>query len=250
MTLQPRFAGGVYYLPVLLEPQTVDDLNLLARFLAAPSELPPKADLIIVLGSALPVNATYGAQLFHEGRAPFVLISGGIGHSTPLLWANLEEDGIEGEDRAEADIFHDLMVGRYQVPAEKILVESISTNCGSNAVQSKLLLDKTGLEPDSMILIQDPTMQRRTNASFQKSFPEARLFDAPPFIPTVTPSGLENEGWSFDRFLELVLGEFPRFAAYGPAGQGFITHVDVPDEVHSAWDRLAQSFPESVRTVG
>jgi uncharacterized SAM-binding protein YcdF (DUF218 family) len=221
---------------VLLELQTVDDLNLLARFLAAPTPLPNKADLIVVLGSALPVNATYGAQLFHQGLAPFVLISGGIGHSTPSLWANLEEEGIEGEDRAEADIFHDLMVGRYRVPPEKILVESVSTNCGSNAVQSKRLLDKVGLNPKSMVLIQDPTMQRRTQASFQNSFPEATLFNAPPFIPPVTANGL-------------ILGEIPRFAAYGPEGQGFIAHTDVPNEVHSAWQRLSETFPEMVRPL-
>jgi uncharacterized SAM-binding protein YcdF (DUF218 family) len=234
---------------VQLEPQTVEDLNLLARFLAAPNPLPTQADLIVVLGSALPVNATYGAQLFHQGIAPFVLISGGIGHSTPSLWANLEEEGIEGEDRAEADIFHDLMVGRYRVPAEKIMVESISTNCGSNAVQSKRLLDKIGLDPKSVILIQDPTMQRRTHASFQKSFPEANLFNAPPFIPAITPSGLENEGWSFDRFLELVLGEIPRFSAYGPQGQDSIVQVDIPQAVHTAWQRLTETFPEQVRPV-
>ncbi len=234
---------------MLLEPQTVDDLNLLARFLAAPDPLPSKADLIVVLGSALPVNATYGAQLFHQSLAPFVLISGGIGHSTPALWANLEEEGIEGEDRAEADIFHDLMVGRYQVPADKILVEAISTNCGSNAIQSKRLLDKVGLQPASMILIQDPTMQRRTHASFRNSFPEAALHNAPPFIPTVTTNGLDNEGWSFDRFLELLLGEIPRFAAYGPQGQGFIAQVDIPQEVNAAWHRLSQSFPDHIRGI-
>jgi hypothetical protein len=32
---------------------------------------------------------------------------------------------------------------------------------------------------------------------------------APPFVPVVTPTGLENEGWSFDRFLVFVLGEIP-----------------------------------------
>lgn len=232
-----------------LEPQTVEDLNLLARFLAAPNQLPTQADLIVVLGSALPVNATYGAQLFHAGIAPLVLISGGIGHSTPSLWANLEEEGIEGEDRAEADIFHDLMVGRYRVPAERIMVESISTNCGSNAVQSKTLLERIGLQPQSMILVQDPTMQRRTHASFEKSFPEANVFNAPPFIPTATPSGLENEGWSFDRFLELILGEIPRFSAYGPQGQDYIAQVNVPPAVHMAWQRLSETFPEHVRPV-
>lgn len=232
-----------------LESETVEDLNLLARFLAAPTPLPDRADLIVVLGSALPVNATYGAQLFHQGVAPFVLISGGIGHSTPLLWANLEEEGIEGEDRAEADVFHDLMVGRYRVPAEKILVESISTNCGSNAVQSERLLGKVGLQPKSIILVQDPTMQRRSQASFQRSFPNAEVFNAPPFIPSVTPTGLENEGWSFDRFLELTLGEIPRFALYGPMGQGFIAHVEVPEDVNAAWYRLSQTFPEHIRGI-
>jgi hypothetical protein len=39
---------------------------------------------------------------------------------------------------------------------------------------------------------------------------------APPFVPVATPTELENEGWSFDRFLVLVLGEIPTLAACGP----------------------------------
>lgn len=36
---------------------------------------------------------------------------------------------------------------------------------------------------------------------------------------------------------------------YGPAGAGFIAHVDVPAEVTAAWARLREAFPGSVRVA-
>lgn len=233
----------------MLDPQLADDLNLLSRFLAAPSELPAKVDLIVILGSALPVNATHGASLFHRGLADQILISGGIGHSTPLLWANLEDHDIDTDNRSEADIFHELLTAHYKVPEEKILVEFSSTNCGANATESKKLLDSLGIDPQSLILIQDPTMQLRSQASFAKSFPNAKLYNSPPFTPLITENRLAHEGWDFDRFIELVLGEIPRFEAYGPKGKGFIAHVDVPPEIRAAWLRLAETFPDQIRTA-
>lgn len=57
--------------------------------------------------------------------------------------------------------------------------------------------------------------------------------------------------WEVDRFISLLLGEIPRLRddanGYGPAGKGFIDHVDIPEEVEGAWTRLSQHYPHLLR---
>jgi hypothetical protein len=104
-----------------------------------------------------------------------------------------------------------------------------------------------------VILIQDPTMQIRTMASFDKVFqdqPKMNFFSVPPFVPRLRVNGIEGgvyATWSQNRFLQLVLGEIPRLAAYGPSGSGFISHVEVPSKITDAWARLQANFPDQVR---
>ncbi|MFF5076116.1 hypothetical protein ACFY36_03630 [Actinoplanes sp. NPDC000266] len=44
--------------------------------------------------------------------------------------------------------------------------------------------------------------------------------------------------WSMEHYTLLLMGEIPRMTDYGPSGRDFIAHVDVPDEVRSAFRRL------------
>ncbi|STD42197.1 Uncharacterised protein [Edwardsiella tarda] len=48
--------------------------------------------------------------------------------------------------------------------------------------------------------------------------------------------------------MSLLLGEIPRLRddaqGYGPRGRDFIAHVDLPDEVEAAFQRLASMLGE------
>lgn len=61
-------------------------------------------------------------------------------------------------------------------------------------------------------------------------------------VPGAAGSGL----WSIPRFLGLLMGEIPRLRdderGYGPAGKGFIAHVDIPADVEDAWRQLDASL--------
>ena len=50
--------------------------------------------------------------------------------------------------------------------------------------------------------------------------------------------------WNIDKYIELLMGEIPRLTdninGYGPQGKDFIAHVDIPQEVHSAYQYLYQ----------
>src|ERR1051325_2734412 len=87
------------------------------------------ADAILVLCSHDERVAERAAQLFHEGRAPLVIFSGGRGAITRSLW-----------DDPEAERFARIAVS-LGVPRENILTETQSTNTGENVAFTKKLLE-------------------------------------------------------------------------------------------------------------
>ncbi|MDH2692737.1 hypothetical protein QDX80_23695, partial [Escherichia coli] len=57
--------------------------------------------------------------------------------------------------------------------------------------------------------------------------------------------------WDVERYITLLMGEIPRLSddgdGYGPLGKNFIAHVDVPNEVKTAFLELKQEYTEMVR---
>ncbi|UNI16567.1 hypothetical protein JDV02_002993 [Purpureocillium takamizusanense] len=109
----------------------------------------------------------------------------------------------------------------------EVLLEDKSTNCGSNAVETKKLLAAHGVAcPRTVVVAQDPTMCRRTVASFAKVYgpdddeeeeegsgsathavPRPRIVGWPAFVPRVraavpadsrtrsqAPQGMQRDG--------------------------------------------------------
>ena len=226
------------------------DLQLLLDFLAPRDEGFDCAEVLVLLGSAHPCAAEYAARLNREKQFWHTVVSGGVGHSTVPLRAAIRRDAryryVRTEGRAEAEIFAQIL--RADGGFSRLIIERESTNCGENAIKTCDLLLSRGLRPRTLALIQDPTMQRRSAASFAAAFPGARIFCAPPFRPTPDSAPLYG---SRERLLDLALGEIPRLRddenGYGPRGRGFIAHVGIPREVEDAWARPAQKYPERVR---
>lgn len=240
--------------------QFASDLNLIARFLARRDiqleEAPiwdPEGVWIVLLGSSLPSTCGVAARAWADGWGKQIIVSGGIGHSSPDLWATVANDpqlgGIPVLDRPEADIFRDILVTRHGVPADLVAVENRSTNCGSNAVETRSMLDQLGIQPKRLLIIQDPTMQRRSHASFERAWEkvsEIEIVSYAPFIPelvldeagNLTFAGLGPEAWSLERFTSLVLGEVTRLrndeSGYGPRGRNYIGPVEIPEDVEAA----------------
>jgi uncharacterized SAM-binding protein YcdF (DUF218 family) len=205
-------------------------LNLLAQFLASRdasslAALPP-VDLLVLLGSGLVESVEVAAEAMRLGRAKELLISGGIGHSTPFLVNAVGNPSLSG--LSEAEIYRRLLLENHGIEAD--YVEDRSTNCGENALFSREL----GLHPRRVLLVQDPTMQRRSHATFEKVWLGPEFVSFAPFVPNA-----EGQPWGFDRFVSLLLGEIERLRddenGYGPRGRGFIAHVDIPPEVEQAY---------------
>jgi uncharacterized SAM-binding protein YcdF (DUF218 family) len=191
-----------------------------------------------------------------------MMIVGGVGHSTRYLAENISNSDrykdITVNGRAEADILKELIVKREDIEEDRIIIENKSTNCGSNAREALKMIKEGGKKPKTAILLQDPTMQLRTNASFKKEWGEKEtiFINYAPFIPLLKKVedsfeyiNKEIYGlWDMDRFISLVMGEIPRLRddenGYGPRGKDYIGHVDISEAVMSAYRRLAPSYGE------
>lgn len=256
-----------------------DAINKVSSFLANEEisnlETCPTVDCIIICVSALVFQAEwlFSALEARPSMTETLILVGGIGHSTKLLWDSIArhdkykalEIAIRGQP--EASVMETLLrsyfdVQKIESAGCRILIEDKSTNCGSNAIETRKVIEGAGLPtPKSCIIIQDPTMSLRTLASFQKAYgdcvdpPEFKC--CPLFIPTLTPSasGMQfandipsHNLWSMDRFLELVLGEIPRLRddkqGYGPNGKGFIGHIDMPSDVEDSWQFLKSKIKD------
>ena len=238
------------------------DLELVGRYLArrdlpsleaATSEAP--FDVLLLCGSGVAATVEVTARAFHDGIVRRILVTGGVGHSTPYLveavaahptWHDVPTAG-----RPEAAVIAEVLRRHLDVPAGAITTEEQATNCGENAELSLRLLPAHG----RLLLVQDPTMQRRTHASLDhhQRLRGSRLevVSQAPFVPVVRSDGVGDvagpPAWTLDRFASLALGEVSRLTddagGYGPRGTGFIDHVEVPGEVLAAAERLAQAFP-------
>lgn len=212
-----------------------------------------KVDILILLGNAIPYTIAVAYDAYKKGLCDKILISGGIGHSTELLRnaikTNFKYNNIETANRSEGDIFKDILVNYFNVPEDDILLENQSTNCGDNALKSIKLLDSLNIKYNSILLIQDPTMQLRSYASFSKYLENrnVNIINYAPFIPKLDDNmNFSNEDidgiWDINRYLNLISGEVPRLRddtkGYGPNGKNFIAHIDIPNDILKKYDEL------------
>jgi hypothetical protein len=244
-----------------------DDLTVLAGFLARRDEpaLTPDhpADVLVLCGSAVLRSLTVAADALRGGAVTRILVTGGVGHSTAYLREAVAAHPVYGDTeaagRAEAAIIAEILVRHLGVPPDLVRTEERSTNCGENAELSLRALAAQHEASRSVVVVQDPTMQRRTHAAFERwrraGGPELRSHA--PFVPVVGAHGAgesaDHPVWTLDRFRELVLGEVSRLTddehGYGPRGTGFIVHVDLPDDVVAASARLRRAHPDLARDL-
>lgn len=247
-----------------LNTDDVRAMNVIAAYLALDnlSSEPnsTRADLVILAGNALLATVEGACELARAQNLP-VLFSGGIGHSAPFLRAAISAhptyNRLETALRSEASIMGEMARRFWRLPDERVLTETASANCGENGLFTRRLLDGLHIDPQIVILIQDPLMQRRTDAAFRHAWRDSRR--PPRFLnwPVFVPQLEEQQGslryagshpgslWSIDRYISLLMGEIPRLRddeqGYGPHGRGFIPHVDIPDEVEAAYRHVARS---------
>ncbi len=256
-----------------LTKEQIENLNNISKFLARRDLTQlnkdmllkkynlKSVDVLILLGSSLIYTADLAAKIFKEGLIKKIMLVGGIGHSTHYLYDNMRKhpkyNKIELTNRAEADIYNDILVKCHGINPDDILVENQSTNCGSNAKNAYLLFKESNIKANTFMLIQDPTMQLRTYASFLREWQSKDILfiNYAPYIPTLSLqdnniliNGAKENAWSPHRFISLLMGEIPRLQddelGYGPKGKDYIVHVDIPNDIIYAYQHLLHSLQD------
>ncbi len=180
-----------------------------------------KADCIVVLGSHDTRVAERGAELFLEGWAPLLVLSGALGSLTSGMWT-----------RPEAEVFADIAATRG-VPREQILLESRSTNTGENVDFTRQLLAEKGLTPRRAIAVQKPYMERRTLATFASRWPELELVVT---SPQIAFDDYATDAIARDDVIQIMVGDLQRLIVYG--AKGWSAPQQIPPEVMAAYEGL------------
>jgi len=258
--------------------QEIDDLNCIIKFLAKRDleDLTSEAlfrhrgirqaDRLILLGGiTTPDFADIAAHSFKQGVVTGLMVVGGTGHSTQNLRNNITAHPLYGTVKTtgqpEADMLYDILVNFHGIRRDAIVVENKSTNCGNNASYALESVRSISSVPKFAIILQDPIMERRTYEAFLHEWrTEQTIFDCfAPVIPLlefqaqkiVFQDATYGQYYNMNGFLDLVMGEIPRLRddenGYGPKGHGFFGHVDIPEPVLIAFERLIRKYPHHVR---
>ncbi|MCW3092479.1 MAG: YdcF family protein [Ferruginibacter sp.] len=182
-----------------------------------------KSDCILALGSHDLRVADRAAELYLQGWAPLVIMSGGLGNFTQNMWTE-----------SEADKFAAIAV-KKGVPAEAILIENKSTNTGENILFTQQLLTQKGLDPQNFIVVQKPYMERRSYATFKKHWPNKNLLVT---SPQIAFEKYPTDDIPLERVINIMIGDLQRIRLY-PA-KGFQIYQDIPTQVWDAYERLVQ----------
>ncbi|BAX55566.1 hypothetical protein PDPUS_2_00980 [Photobacterium damselae subsp. piscicida] len=194
--------------------QTIWDYHVLNQNLKS-------AYCIVVLGSNDVRVAERAAELFHLGLSPKILFSGRVGELTPNMF-----------DCSEAEAFASIAM-TLGVPQDAILIESLSTNTGENILFSQQLFDQERINPQSILLVQKPFMERRALATAQVYWADK---DLQVTSPQFSFDNYPNEILSFPYIVNVMLGDLQRIDEY-PA-LGYSVKQDIPSEVWHAYKEL------------
>ncbi|KAF2135600.1 uncharacterized protein K452DRAFT_322961 [Aplosporella prunicola CBS 121167] len=258
--------------------QVAEDVNTISTFLSKEdisdiSSIEPVDCIILCVSSVLySADTIFTALRSRPDLTKALVLCGGVGHSTNFIYEAVAAHPVFGalaseiQGLPEAQVLHAIFRQFFATPAHittgpRIILEDQSTTCATNATEARKLLDAHGIpSPATVVVVQDPTMVRRTAACFEKAYADLptkpRFLGCPVFVPLLRSvddgklayamADFGSPLWSMDRFLKLVMGEIPRLRddanGYGPRGNGSIAHVDVPDGVEEAWKRLASAI--------
>lgn len=182
-----------------------------------------RTDFLLVMGSHDLRVANHAAHLFHQGKAPFFICSGGYGKITKAIW-----------DTTEAETYAQICI-HEGVPQDKIFIENKATNSGENFTFSKKLLESRNIDVSTGTIVCKNYLSRRALATAQIQWPGVDWFIEPPQLSF--DEYIKNET-DEERMIHLMVGDLQRLIIYPKLG--FQRPVTIPEEVMNAYDNLVK----------
>jgi uncharacterized SAM-binding protein YcdF (DUF218 family) len=190
-------------------------------------------ECLLVLGGHDIGVASRTAELYEQGTAPLIVVSGG---------SRAVPDG--SNFPTEADAIADVLLNRG-IPKEAIAVERLASNTSENFWLSAELLRDLGLDPTTFVAVTKPYAERRTIATARRRWPHKTV--------AATSQQISFDEYLVgdipaDRILSHLAGEALRLDAY--ATTGLIDPGEpVPDNTLDA-ARTLQAAGFSSRAIG
>jgi hypothetical protein len=161
------------------------------------------AECLLVFGGHDLGVAGRAAELYADGIAPFIVVSGGA-RAVP-----------DGSDFAtEADAIADVLL-RRDIPKDAIALERLASNTSENFWLSAELLRDLGMDPQSFLVVHKPYAERRTMATARRRWPARQV------TVTSEQTGLDEYcGRDIPpaRVLSMLAGEALRLESYAATG--------------------------------
>jgi hypothetical protein len=222
-------------------------LDRIAAWLALEDPWPGHVDLMLLFGGSMPPTWETAVDAVTAGEVGTLMVVGGRGHTTDalLVTMGLDPTSSAAQGTSEAEVISTWLRDVHGI--EDVLLETRSTNCGSNITLAEQVAAQHGLRPRTVALVQDPTMQRRMDARFRRTWSLGAA------TAVNRPGPDSRDVWPWHRWVSLVMGEVPRLRddreGYGPRGRDFIAHVDLPTEVEIAYQSLLAARPGWLRMM-
>src|SRR5262245_14750750 len=197
--------------------------RVLWDYLRMGAPLEPREAIVAFGGHDLRV-AEWAAQLWLDGWAPKLVLSGGLGYYTSKVWSE-----------PEAHKFRRIAIAKG-VDAAAILVEDQSRNSGENITRTRELLDTHGIVLRRAICVQKPYLERRVHLTLKKQWPDCDFVLSSPPIPYEQYA--QPDIIDFDKLVHELVGQVDRIERYPELG--FTEETEVPEEVIVAKRQLIE----------
>jgi len=193
-------------------------------------QTPKATDCIVGFGNFNTDIARRAAELYHQGLAPRILFTGGLGRNT---------EGLLPEPEAVRFARVAMECG---VPAENILIEDKSTNTRENIEFTRKLLDKKGIPRGHILGVHQPFMERRITAAMGVYWPELHFSVTSPQVTILEYlSRAKEQGISENASISVIVGDFQRMDLYAKLGYQLPQHI--PEEAWEAFrDLVAMGY--------
>lgn len=180
-------------------------LNQITEFIFV-EDKPEKSDVIFIPGSGFPQLAEEAAKLYHQGLAPYILPSGKYSILNGKFAGVQEKQELyDGEYETEWEFLKEALK-KNQVPEEHILRENNATYTYENAIYSRKVTDRLGMEIKKAILWCKPYHARRSLLYYQLLYPETQFYVCP-----IQDSDVKRDNWYLtEKGIRLVFGEVQR----------------------------------------
>lgn len=186
---------------------------------------PEKADVIVGFGNFNTDIASRAAQLYHQGFAPKILFTGGLGRNT---------EGLLPEPEALRFAKVAMECG---VLERDILLEDKSRNTKENIDFTRELLKNQGIPHDRILGVHQPFMERRILAAMGVYWPEQNFRVTSPQV--TIPEYLQRakqQGITENASISVIVGDFQRIELYAKLGYQLPQYI--PEEAWEAYHTL------------